>query len=193
MALDTTSPHVTPFRLIDHGFSGSSNYTTGGTDLGEVLSHAVVGRHLETEFVYKQTFGRNPVDVRVLGVAETIEVVLGVRSSAVLKLIHPWHWAAANSGLEIAANQVGWGRRAKANSKTTRLQLAPMNDDFSARIATKPNTFYPHAFCVDSGPRQYSLHGKFFEATVLTIVALMDEAAGLASYEGDPANFPTLT
>lgn len=193
MALETSNPHVTPFRLIDHAASGTSNYTTGGTDLGPVLSHAVVGRQLETELVYKQTAGRNPVDVRPLGVVETVEVVLANRSSNVLKLIHPWHWAATNSGLLIAGNQVGWGRRAKANGKTTRLQIAPMNDDLSARITTRPHTFYPYVFCIDSGPRQYNLHGKFLDATVLTLLALWDTSAGTNSYEGDPADFPALT
>jgi hypothetical protein len=192
VTLNSTTPHVTPFKLIDHGNSGASTFASGGTDLGEVLSHAVVGFEREGENVYKQTAGRHPTDYRWLGDVATLEVVLAARSSDVLKLMNRPQWVSTNSGLLVGAHQLKPGRRVKANSKTTRLHVAAMNDAMDTRLTTRPHLYIPYAFCVHVGPRQFALHGKLFEAAVLTILALYDETNGVCVYEGDYATFPAL-
>lgn len=196
MGLDTSNAHVTPFILLDHGNSGSSTYTAGGTNLGEVLSHAPVGMEREGEHVFKQTAGRHPTDYRWLGDVVTLEVVLAKRTSDVLKLMNRPQWKSTNSGLLIGAHDMKPGRRVKANSKTTRLHVCPVSDDYATRLTSgtfRPHLYIPYAFCVHVGPRQFSRHGKLFEAAVLTILALYDETNGVCAYEGDPSTFPSLT
>lgn len=192
----TDGAEVVPMRLYDHGFSGTSDFVAdhaNATALGDVLSHAVVGFEREVEFVYKQTAGRHPVDLRWLGDVITLEVVLAARSSAVLKLINRPVWASTNSGLLVGTQQLKPGQRVKLNSKTTRLQIAAMADDYSARNLNKPHLYIPYAFCMKIGPRQWNQHGKLLEATVATIIALWDETNLVNGYEGDPSVFPALT
>lgn len=195
MALVTDKPTVIRYKLIDHAASGSSNYNTGGTDLGHVLSHAAVGFHRDTENLVKQTSGTHWIDSVFLGENVTIEVVLGQRSSDVLKLASRPQWQnSVGSGLLLKGPQMKPGYRAKANSYTTRLQLRPVVQAGTVDN-TLPHLFLPYAWCIDVGPRQYNDKGRHFEATVLTIVALYDETNGVAVYEGDPtvsSAFPSL-
>lgn len=196
MALTTDKPIVARYKLIDHAASGSSNYSTGGTDLGHVLSHAVVGLHRDMENLTKQIYGTHWVDGVFLGENVTIEVVLGQRSSDVLKLMSRTHWQnSVGSGLLLKAPQIKPGYRVKANSYTTRLQIRPVIQAGTVDNAL-PHLYLPHAFCIDVGPRQYNDKGKHFEATVLTIVGYYDETNGYAYVEGDPtvsSAFPTLS
>lgn len=194
MALDTTTPHVTPFALIDHGVSGSSNYTTGGTNLGLVLSHAIVGYEREGEVVTRPGIsGIVPWDYRWLGDIVTLQVVLGLRTSDVLKLAHRPKWASTNSGLLLGVDQLKKGQRVRSAGKTTRLQIRAMNDDGSAAITTRPHLYLPKAFCIGVEARQWSRQGSLLEASVLTILGLTDDDDSPPFYEGDAGTFPSLT
>lgn len=193
MALDTTNMHATPFKLFNHGASGASNYTSAGTDMGEVLSIAPVGFDIAMEQITKQTSGVHLWDGRALGVNVTLEVILGQRSSDVLKLMHRQHWASANSGLLLGVPQVKLGHLVKSGGYTTRLQVAPMNDTMAARITTRAHLYFPNAYCIAVGPRQFARSGRYLEAAVMTIVAYWNDTLGTNFYEGDPATFPSLT
>lgn len=193
VALETSQMHVTPFRLFNHGASGASSFTSGGTDLGEVLSIAPVGYDTVMEQITRQTSGPHLWDGRLLATNVTLEVVLGQRTSDVLKLMHRHHWASGNSGLLLGVPQVKPGHLVKTGGYTTRLQVAAMNDAGSARITTRPHLYLPNAFCIAVGPHQFARGGRFLEAAVMTIVAYWNDTLGANAYEGDPATFPSLT
>lgn len=199
MALDVANPFVVQYRLIDLGASGDvvGGYVSGGTDLGHVLSHAAVGFERDIENLVKQTSGTHWVDGVFAGENVTLEIVLGQRSADVLKLGSRTHYdATQDSGKLIAAHKIPLGHRVKANSYCTRLLIRPVKEGTNPKALIHDDRFpallIPYAFCVAVGPRQYNENGKFFEATVLTIVSYWDETNGLNRYEGAVSTFPDI-
>lgn len=194
MALDTTTPHVTPFALVDHGASGASDFTSGGTNLGLVLSHALVNYAREGEVLTRPgVSGIVPWDYRWLGDVATLQVVLGLRTSDVLKLAHRPKWVSSNSGLLLGADQLKKGRRMRAAGYATRLQIRAMNDAGAAAVSTRPHLYLPKAICIGVEARQWSRKDSLLEAAVLTILGFTDDDDTPPFYEGDPASFPSLT
>jgi hypothetical protein len=198
MTLDTSNPFTVQYRLVDLGASGNvaGGYDTGGTDLGHVLSHAAVGFARDMENLVKQTSGTNWVGSSYGGENILLEVVLGQRSSAVLKIGSRTHWKSGNSGLLVADHVIPLGHDVVRNGYCTRLLVRPVKFGVNPKALiidkTLPALLIPKAFCVKVGPRQYNEQGKFFEATVLTIAGYWDASAGLNRYEGDVSTFPVI-
>lgn len=198
MALDTTNPIVSQFRLIDLGASGTvvGGYDTGGSDLGHVLSHGAVGMLRDMENEVKQTSGTHWVDGNFHGENLVFEVVLGQRSSDVLKLGWNPHWLASNSGLLNSAPQIALGHGVKRAGRCTRLLVRPVKQGVNPKALVidkaRPALLLPYAYCIKVGAVQYSEHGKMLEAAVLTVVSYWDAVNGLNRYWGDPDTFPDI-
>lgn len=198
MALDVANPIAAQYRLIDLGASGavSGGYNTGGTDLGHVLSHAAVAMSRDVENEVKQTSGTHFVDGSFMGENLILEVVLGQRSSDVLKLGYNPHWVSSNSGLLNGAPQIKLGHGVKRSGRCTRLLVRPVKPGTNPKAlvidTTRPALLLPYAYCIKVGPVQYNERGKLMEAAVLTIVSYWDETNGLNRYWGDVATFPSI-
>lgn len=198
MTLETSNPVTAQFRLIDLGASGTvvGGYDTGGTDYGHALSHGAVGNMRDMENLTKQIFGTHWTDGTFNGENMVLEIVLGQRSSQVLKLGWNPHWLASNSGLLNAAPQIPLGHAVKNAGRCTRLLIRPVKPGNNPKALvidkTRPALLLPYAYCIKVGATQYNERGKLFEAAVLTIVSYWDETNGLNRYWGDPDTFPDI-
>lgn len=188
MTLTTTKLLVSRFRLIDHGATGAVDYEDGGKDLGQAVSHAVVGLERVMEHVTSPRTGATWSDGSQVGENLIFEIVLGHRSADVLKLAHRARYDSTKT-LLLAQTIAKPGHLVKKAGLTTRLQVRPVIDQNSDIRVDMPHLFIPHAYCIAIGPRQYNEREHMMEGTVLTIVGYTD-SAGVTHYEGDPYDFP---
>lgn len=163
-----------------------------GVEVGEIISTRAIGFKRDVETYDKQTSGTIFDDAAILGFNAILElVVTGVSASAMKLMFSKLNNPNAGATLEeifsfgVPADYV-WGHKVKKAGLTTPLILKA--DDF----ADRPSVYFPKALVIEMGPWQFEREGQLHDATVLTIVALMDADTGAPFHVGVESALPDI-
>ncbi len=189
MAMDKTTILTVPYALINHGSSGAVNYSTGGTDVGEVLHHAAKGLERQVEVVSSQKYP-GADDGRWLADVTIFDVIIGQRTDEFMKAAYKPQYQSGTPTL-IGAAQIKPGHLLRRGGHTWRFQVRAIDAD-GAVVTTKPSVYIPHGFVGAVGPTVWDDGEHHLQATVLTILCFND-STGVPYYEDIPANLPVVS
>jgi len=160
----------------------TSSYTSGGTNLGTLLSAQAVEFQKTADLVKKQTRGQVWQDVRPTGVNASFEFVLAERSAAVMDLIFG---SDAVSGTDVRAfRNVKIGHLMK-DADYDKILLRP-----TSVARSEPYLYFPRAAVLSVETVMWDEAARHLEAAKLIVVATDDGTEPW--YYGDPTDFPAL-
>lgn len=189
MAMDKTTMFSAPFKLLNHGTSGAINFSTGGTNVGEVLHHAAKGlQRLTTQVGYQARPGAD--DGRWFADVAMLEVIIGQRTDEFMKLAYKPQYQTGQPTL-VGAAQIKPGHLLRRGGHTLRLQIRAVNADGTVDT-TKPCIYIPHGFVAAVGPTVWDVGELHLQATVLTIQCYND-STGTPYYEDIATSLPAVS
>lgn len=176
MTLETGAYTVEANLILD-----PTNYTTGGTDLGLLGSAHLIGLNKDVSLLSRVTTGSQYTDARILGLNLIYEIIVLNRSTDLMNLMFDGE-SAADIFEGYATYLPG---HLVDDTQTSKLLLRPT-------LATNPYLYIPRALIIDMGPTTFAHRQKLHEATLLTIVGLLDTTRGAAFHYGDNANLAAI-
>ena len=172
--------------LID--VTASGDYTTGGVNLGKVLTFHAVQFNTSMEVFWKphSRNGATPAEARILGDAATYEIILGDVNQAWLNLLFQKRVPAATPEVFDMGEGDNYNFGSLVDTtETYSLVLRPDSDP------TKPFLWFPRAFVTSIGPVVWGTQLNHSSSTSITILPLHDEDLDSAVYYGNVDQFPT--
>lgn len=164
-----------------------ANYV-GSLVPGEILSTRAVGFKMDIETYDSQKNGTIFEDAAILGYNVVLELVIAGLYPEIADLQLNKLNPQSGSDTERVAYGVPanykWGHKVKNAGLTHNLLLKA--DEF----ATEPSLYIPHAIVTEVGPIQWSNLEDHQEASVLTIIGLMDDETGGPFHYGVEAELP---
>lgn len=173
-----TNIFVSPARLI----LTPTNYSGGGTNLGEILDAEVAGVSLDYQLLQKQSANSQWFAARRLGANMVLTVTVAERSTSVVGFLFN---SLATNGTAKSVNSTKPGKLL-VSSEYAKLLVLP-ND------SAHPALYFPKALVTEVGAFIWSPSaGRHMDACKITVAAMFDSTLGEAWYYGATANFPSL-
>ena len=177
-----------PIDATLYDVTASGGYTTGGVNLGKVLTFHAVQFNTSMEVFFKphSRNGATPAEARILGDAATYEIILGDVNQDWLKFLFQKRVKAASPEMfdMSGGDNYSFGHLVDS-TETYSLMLRPDSDP------TKPYLWFPRAFVTSIGPVVWGAQLNHSSPTAITILPLHDEDLDTAVYYGNVDQFPT--
>lgn len=182
----TTGYYPAQARLI----LNPTGFTTGGTDLGKVLSIHTSSIAQEIEFITEHGTGSVPVDASITGITVVYTVQLIDWTEALLGVITN-HTNTTDRWQGTGTYKLG---ALLSSSQTSKLLIRPVNDANAPNSgdATKPMLYIPRAVQIAPLTGTWDPEFPVGSGFQLQIVALYDTTLGAPAAYGDSADFPAI-